>query len=508
MRWMLLCLPLVCVACDSDDPADQPTPSADAAVGAPDGAEPEPDAAPDDPDRATLAHSFGTYNLEPFEEVQPCVIWTLNNDEPLYVNRVSLGNDGSYHHSNWFVVPEDLYAGPDGYFRCGERDFEELKSAVAGTVLFAQSTQSIIEHQQFGPGAVVKIPPRHSVVTSAHMLNLSDRAIETDLRMELELIHPKDVTAVLSAFRLTYTDLAIPAGGEARFTGECDFTTALGGGGMKLHWVLPHYHYLGNHFRLELMGGANDGMEIYGLDGFNADANGRGFDPPLQFGDATGVRFTCGYRNPTESEVGWGIGDQEMCVMLGLMEANTLVDATVGETSDVVMEGGIEMHSGGCNVIGVPKNGAQAAPTDDEKAGELYVPETAPSDVDVAPAPDCVDTPEDATFEGDAKLSAVRSGVLLPRCSFSSCHGNGGSAGGLDLAAVDLHAALLGHEMQRTTELPLVKPGDPGGSYLFQVLSTCAADGPPHMPLNAPQLMPPDLVAMVRDWIAAGANDD
>ncbi len=505
MRRILFCLPLLCFACDDDASetvvdAEVP-PVADAAV-------PEPDAAPD-PDQAAYAHTFGVYGLEAFEEAEPCVIWKLNNDQPLYVNRVSVGNDGSWHHSNWFVVPDTLYPGPDGYFRCHDREFEELKSAVAGSVLFAQSTQSIIEHQQFGPGAVVKIPPHHSVVAGVHMLNLADRPVETELRMELGLIHPKDVTAILSVFRLTYGDLAIPAGGEARFTGECDFSTALAGGSLKMHWVLPHYHYLGNHFRLSLLGGEADGEDFFALDGFNADANGKAFDPPIPLDSATGVRFTCGYLNPTDSEVGWGIGDQEMCVMLALVEADTLMDASVSTTTSVEMRDGIEHHTGECNVLAVPKNAAQGPPSDEEKAAELYVPPTADADVDVVAAPDCVDTPADAVFDGDPTLSAVRAAVFLPRCSFSSCHGNGGSAGGLDLSAEDLHAELLNHDLARSSDLPLVKPGDAEGSYLFQVLSTCrAADGPPHMPLNAPSLIPPDLSALVRDWIAAGANAD
>ncbi|MEO1269781.1 MAG: hypothetical protein AAFX99_16970, partial [Myxococcota bacterium] len=98
----------------------------------------------EDPDRAALTHSFGTYSLGPGEEVQPCVSWTLNNDEPLYIQSVQLANTGAFHHSNWFVVPDNLFEGPDGYFNCSERGFQELTAAVAGTVLFAQSTQSLV----------------------------------------------------------------------------------------------------------------------------------------------------------------------------------------------------------------------------------------------------------------------------------------------------------------------------------------------------------------------------
>jgi hypothetical protein len=54
---------------------------------------------------------------------------------------------------------------------------------------------------------------------------------------------------------------------------------------------------------------------------------------------------------------------------------------------------------------------------------------------------------------------------------------------------------------------PIVDPGDPEGSILYQALSLCdppdPAVGAPlrHMPLNAPVLLPDSLVAMVRAWI-------
>ena len=33
------------------------------------------------------------------------------------------------------MVPEDVYPGPDGFFRCSERNFDELASAVAPRVV-------------------------------------------------------------------------------------------------------------------------------------------------------------------------------------------------------------------------------------------------------------------------------------------------------------------------------------------------------------------------------------
>ena len=102
------------------------------------------------PETALLVHSFGEYALGPLEETEPCAQWTLHNEQPLYVNTVTLSNDGGYHHSNWLVVPEDSFAGDDGFFDCEDRGFSQLLAAVSGTVLFAQSTQSRYEAQEPG----------------------------------------------------------------------------------------------------------------------------------------------------------------------------------------------------------------------------------------------------------------------------------------------------------------------------------------------------------------------
>ncbi|MFT4702354.1 MAG: hypothetical protein ACI81R_000038 [Bradymonadia bacterium] len=498
---------LALLACDDSPSTDGA--AADGPADAVDGAD-AAERPPFEPAPGSVYHSFGVFELEPFEETSPCVVWTLNNEQPLYVNRVVLANEGGFHHSNWFSVPDDLYAGPDGYFPCDERRFTELDAAIKGTVLFAQSTQSLFEEQAFRDGAVIKIPARSSIIAAAHLLNLSNQTRSTELRMQLDLIHPREVDAILGPIRFTYLDLDIPAGADARFSAECDLSR-VGNGDIKIHWVVPHYHYLGNHFRLEVLGGPNDGDVLYELDGFNSDANGQAFDPPLELSDADGLRFTCGFYNPTPNSVGWGIGDQEMCVMLALAESGFMIDGTVDSTDSTVEGEGRLLNEGACSVIGIPQNREQRGPTDEEIAGDLYLP---PSDGTVTERLEgvCVDTPSDAAPPGDTTLSAIESAIFRPSCTFSSCHGGPLSAANLDLASDGLYERLMTHSVSRPGADPLIVPGDPEGSTLYQLLSTCTPSvggvAVPHMPLNAPELLPDASVAMIRQWIADGAVDD
>lgn len=467
-------------------------------------------------DRATIVHSFGTYDLQPLEETQPCLQWTLHNEQPIYVRTVRLTNDGASHHSNWFVVPEDTFAGEDGYFDCSSRGFAELDAAVAGTVLFAQSTQSRIDEQALPEGVVIKVPARHKVVAGGHFLNLANAPIATEMRMALEIIHPREVEIVAAPFRLTYYGLDIPPFSEARFTGSCDLATTYADQvgkplDLRLYYVTPHYHYLGNFFDLTVVGGSQDGESVFRFDGFDGNSNGKSFDPPIDLTGATGFRFTCGYDNWRDQQIGWGIGDQEMCVMLGLADSAVLMDAGVASGSLVGMDGDVLMNEGACSAIGLPKNEAQGMPTADEIAAPLYVPPSDPGDADLPPVPTCVEFDPATAAHQPATLASIAE-TMFTSCTFSSCHGGGSnSAAGLDLMAEDLRAELLGHEVAAATSLPLVAPGDPDGSWLYRLVSSCEPTDDSgkvvaHMPRNAPTLNDPALIAKVRDWIAAGAK--
>ena len=468
-------------------------------------------------DRATVTHEFGEGALPPFAETSPCVSWTLGNDKPLYVQAVTLSNLSSFHHSNWFVVPDDVYDGEDGYWDCNERDFEEIAAATAGTVLFAQSTQSWVETQRTAPGAVIKIPPHSRIVGTVHLLNLAPRDVETNLWLSLDLIHPRDVEVVVTPMRLSYLDLEIPAMSRSRHSSSCEFKAYYEGYTnsdypLKVHYVVPHYHSLGDYFDLRMLGGPDDDEALYQLEGFNADANGRTYDPPLDITSGDGLSFTCGYDNFRSESVGWGIGDQEMCVMLLLVESELLMDGSVVSASQFVgSEDDVQMYEGGCLIIGYPKNGDQGPPTDAEIAAELYLPPVAPGDVDLPPVPVCVDSDPDAAPLDEVSLATISETLLQPACAFSACHGAGGAAG-LDFTATDLHATLLQHDVQAGTSLPLVVPGDPDRSWLYRIISQCepmddAGTVVAHMPRNAPVLLDDALIATVREWIAAGAPE-
>jgi hypothetical protein len=178
------------------------------------------------------------------------------------------------------------------------------------------------------------------------------------------------VTAKLAPARIQYKDLHLDAGKKSTFTTECRIDTANANlWNEPLHYTLfytlTHYHTLGMYQQLEILGGPRDGEVIMRHDGTGNNA-GTALDPPLDLvaAGAQGVRLTCGFNNPRAVQVGWGIGDQEMCVIA--LQATT----EIGWAGDVVQGGdaaagaapdGTMRHVGACTM--------QAFPWDFEKEG-------------------------------------------------------------------------------------------------------------------------------------------
>lgn len=311
----------------------------------------------------SFTHEFAATTLKPGEErTGQCYTYKLDNPTDLLINTVELVNDGGFHHSNWFFVPEKTFDTEDSLVRCHEIGFTELGAALQGGVLFAQSTQSRTEAQRFPPGAFLRVPAFSRVITSAHLLNPSAKELKTGMRLTLHTLPEAQKKVELYPFRLSYTDLHIPPMKKSEFTGECDLKKEaeilLGTPFyLKLYYVLPHFHSWGNLFKLELLGGPANGSVLYELREGIGEAHGQTYDPPLDLSAASGMRFTCGFNNTTDKEIRWGNGDGEMCVMLGFADSPARYDGTVRKDKEVGERQGVSLHSGPCGIAVYPVGG-------------------------------------------------------------------------------------------------------------------------------------------------------
>lgn len=123
--------------------------------------------------------------------------------------------------------------------------------------------------------------------------------------------------------------------------------------------------------------------------------------------------------------------------------------------------------------------------------------------------PAAADAGSDApTADAGLTLAVIEARVFRPHCAIPSCHASSEPTGRMrldennpattlrDVAAMGVSCSGQG--------LVRVRPGDPMGSLLYRKI---AEDSPPcgsRMPQGAPPLSP-ELIALVRQWIAAGA---
>lgn len=297
------------------------------------------------------------------EDEDTCQSWTLNNPTELWVNQITQHNDGGYHHANWFFVPDDQFTVPDGLWKCSDQNFSELVAALIGGYLFALSTQSHDEVQTLPTGSAIRIPPYSRVIGSSHLLNAADDPVTTTMHIALDTIPPPEVTAKLAPARIQYHDLHLDPTARSSFTTECTFDDAyMKNVGVPLHYqlmyTLSHYHKLGAYTQLSIVGGPRDGEVLMRHDG-NGDNYGNAIDNPVDLGaiGARGLRLTCGFDNPRTVQVGWGIGDQEMCVVA--LQAVTEIgfdgDVVAGAGQKVGVTGDGEVqYQGPCTLQAFP----------------------------------------------------------------------------------------------------------------------------------------------------------
>ncbi len=279
------------------------------------------------PAPAPRTYAFGPFELAPGEEIAgDCVSVALDNAEPLYVNAVELVTQRGFHHSNWFWVPENIFPGPDGIWDCDARGYDEVVAGGAGAVLFAQSTQSVTERQDFPDGVVIPIPPRSKIVAGIHLLNASDAPLTTSLELTITPVASEEVVTKLGTFALDYRRLALPPQRASSFTIECDLADLhqrLIGSPLdwNLYYALPHYHEYGRGFDLVATGGPAGDVTIVSSDGAIGEPLGTVLDPAFSLAGFTGIRFTCRFDNPTDRTIRYGLAGGEMCVFQGFTDS-------------------------------------------------------------------------------------------------------------------------------------------------------------------------------------------
>ncbi|MGB5809470.1 MAG: hypothetical protein WBG86_03005, partial [Polyangiales bacterium] len=298
---------------------------------------------------ATVEHTFEAINVESGSDDYWCQSWTLDNDDTMYVNRVRQINDGAWHHSNWYFVPDDVF-GPDGTWKCADRGFTQAQAALTGGVIFAQSTQSFEETQTFPPGTVVVVPPRSKIIGNVHLFNAAASPISTTLTMGIQAIEEEEVEVKLREVSFALNDIAIDPQRRSRWSQTCDLGDLVDDS-FNVYYVLGHYHQWGTSFDLSFVDDQGAEASIVSIES-GGDNLGVTLDPPVNSAGARSLKYTCGYNNTTDRTLVWGnSGDEEMCQFLAYIDGDLKIGAfPEGETPELMGEtdDGVLMYEVSC----------------------------------------------------------------------------------------------------------------------------------------------------------------
>lgn len=293
----------------------------------------------------------------PGEEVfGQCQSWTLGNEEELLVATVELEQDALSHHSNWTFVAEDRFPGPDGVWPCAERGYDQVQGFLSGGVLYAQSTQATHEVQQFPAGAVLRIPPRSTIIGDVHLLNVGTEPVTGNVELTLYAVAPEQAGTRLGPLHLVLDGLQIPPRSHTRNFAQCDLANGRPARSFSLYYLLPHTHSLATRFFVQVVGGERDGEYLMDLDGYDGESHGRLYDPPVDLSGITGLRFGCEWDNPRTESIRYGLGDQEMCELLAFVDS-IAVEGHVPSVEEIEADGETRVLTGECESIVVPWEG-------------------------------------------------------------------------------------------------------------------------------------------------------
>lgn len=307
-----------------------------------------------------LRHEFEAISVDAGEEIESlCQSWTLNNEEELWIAGVEESNEGGLHHSNWYWVPENVYAGPDGTWPCSQRGFDAIGAGLLGGILFAQSTQSREDVMTLVPGAAQRIGERARIIGEIHVLNATPAPMSTRVSLTLAPIAAADVTARMSIMGVLYEALEIRPRGRSEFVAECDlgelYEEKLGRApDFSVYYGLAHYHGLGVGARAELVGGTRDGEVIFDTSARAGDSLAVAYPTPVSVAGATGLRVSCTYDNPRDQTVSWGFGDQEMCGVGFYTDSPLRLAAAVTESEYAGESDAVHENHGACRFLSVP----------------------------------------------------------------------------------------------------------------------------------------------------------
>ena len=237
----------------------------------------------------------------PAADRQLCVYLTLENDEPLWIERFDAHQGPSGHHLVAFTTLEDE---PDGTIV----DCSSAERMPFWRLLFA--TKSKGEPFTFAPGYAVKIEPRARIVLQVHYVNASLEPIVTQDALDLTAYSGATAPIPVAPFAFGSAGFEIPPRAEYTGTYECVLDRDI-----NVTLALGHMHEHGRS--IEVLAGPKGGLQrVYGIDRWTVEYRDQApfvewpASAPLILRAGDLVQVVCSWRSHSDEVINF---PEEMC---------------------------------------------------------------------------------------------------------------------------------------------------------------------------------------------------
>jgi len=274
---------------------------------------------PDDlpvPRKGFQVRSVGA-EIGPGEDIEYCEIGELPGDpsETYFVKSIELANAAFSHH---LVVSAAVPgSAADATLRalnvgdrvkCNGANYEWPDEGLVGLL----SAQTPYIGRDFPEGVGINLYGNQRLVFDYHYVNSSAETIRAASAFNAHTADEASIQHIATAFSFFNFTVDIPARSAKSFIAECHFKDDL-----TLSGLVRHTHQQGRDFSVWFSGGPQDGEHIWTSHDWKHEP-GYDFPEPILMKAGDGFRYECGFENPTDSPLRYGIkGSDEMCILAG-----------------------------------------------------------------------------------------------------------------------------------------------------------------------------------------------
>ena len=261
---------------------------------------------------------LGPWDVAPNFEREFFYYEPLNNDQPLFVNRVDMAMRPGSHHLILYDlsdnIPEILVPEPQVFREIRDANGNYIPSTLMITshLNFVTGTQWPRMTYHYPPGVAMRIPADAGFDINAHYVNRSSEIIQGEIYANLHTVDSSQVEHVAERLFMNNVDINLPPNATTTLN-----KTFVVDKKVQIFQLFSHAHEHMTEFRVCIDGGPRDGEFVYIAYDWEHPPILE-LNPTLTLEAGQGLRLQATYNNDTNSTINFGfLSSDEMMILFG-----------------------------------------------------------------------------------------------------------------------------------------------------------------------------------------------